>query len=398
MVSKTFCSSPFVCTRQNAYDRISPCAFGPIEVDVPAGTTQADRWMHPDLTALRNKFLNGDRPGECKRCWDEEDAGIESLRQRTNTAYGTDIADWELGPREIVIKTTNVCNLACRSCGGWDTSLYWTEGEYYTNEYNTTRIDKSGNKVAGNDFVQLRQKVYHNSDLWEPKDLHNVEKLSFFGGEPLLDKQHSKLLQKVIDAGNANVTTLFYSTNGQQIGKHYEELWSQFKRVEIFFSIDGIEKQFEYLRWPGNWEKTKTNIDWFLNLPNRYPNVDWYFQGSQCVSILNIAEYNLTAEWLEDKLGAVHFNIVDHPRHYRMTNIPDYHKAQLLKSIKHEGIKNYLQIEPSDPNELEQMIIWTKRQDLYRNQDYTTTFPETYKLIEPLWHIVSNLTELHNEV
>ena len=50
------------------------------------------------------------------------------------------------------------------------------------------------------------------------------------------------LLKKIIEADRAKETTLFYSTNGQQIGKHYEKLWSEFKRVEIFFSIDGIER------------------------------------------------------------------------------------------------------------------------------------------------------------
>ena len=124
----SYCSSPFVATRQTAYDKISPCAFGPIEVQVDHDISQKDRWNHPALADLRNKFLAGEKPTECKRCWDEEDAGIKSLRLRTNEMYGTENKGWEQGPRELVIKTTNVCNLACRTCGGWDTSLYWPEG------------------------------------------------------------------------------------------------------------------------------------------------------------------------------------------------------------------------------------------------------------------------------
>jgi len=163
--------------------------------------------------------------------------------------------------------------------------------------------------------------------------------------------------------------------------------------VEIFFSVDGIQEQFEYLRWPGNWNKTVSVIDWFLDLPNRYPKVDWYFQGSQCVSLLNIADYNLTANWLRKKLGAVHFNIVDHPSHYRMTNIPDEHKEELSEMIYDEDIKNYLNIETSNKEDLIKMIVWTKRQDLYRKQNYKTTFPNTFKFIEPLWHKVDDLND-----
>ena len=307
---------------------------------------------------------------------------------RTNAQYGTNPEGWEGGPREIVIKTSNVCNLACRTCAGWDTSYYWPEGKYYTETYATTRVH-NGVRKPGNDFVQVRDKQYHRADLWKIEDLQNVEKLSFFGGEPLLDKQHSILLQRIVDADRAKDTTLFYSTNGQQIGSHYEHLWAQFKRVEIFFSIDGVGSAFEYLRWPGNWEKTQRNIDWFVDLPNRYPSVDWYFQGSQCVSLINIADYQTGADWIEQRLGAVHFNIVDHPRHYRMTNIPDRYKQELANTIKHQQIANYLTIESANINELKRMIIWIKRQDLYRKQDYAKTFPNTYDLLAEHWHTVT---------
>ena len=383
LVSKHYCSSPFISTRQTAWDKISPCAFGPIEIQVDYNMSQKDRWNHPALQNLRKKFLAGQKPIECKRCWDEEDAGVESLRLRTNTQYGTNHPNWTHGPKELVIKTTNVCNLACRTCGGWDTSLYWPEGEYYEKTYNAIE----------NDFVQQRDKVYHNIDSWQLDDLVNVEKLSFFGGEPLLDKKHSALLKKLIDADRAKETTLFYSTNGQQIGKHYEKLWSQFKRVEIFFSIDGIEEQFTYLRWPGDWNKTVKNIDWFLDLPKRYPNVDWYFQGTQCVSLINIADYQKTSNWLRSKLNTVHFNIVDHPNHYRMTNLPDFLKSKIVDTIEDEDIKNYLTTETANLKDLERMIVWTKRQDIYRKQDYSKAFPNTYKLLEPYWGMVNNLHE-----
>tara|TARA_B100001057_G_scaffold273270_1_gene273608 strand:+ start:2681 stop:3859 length:1179 start_codon:yes stop_codon:yes gene_type:complete len=381
--SKHFCSSPFVSTRQTAWDKISPCAFGPIEVQVDSDTSQKDRWNHPALNSLRDKFIKGKRPRECKRCWDEEDAGIYSLRLRTNDQYGTHNIGWEKGPRELVIKTTNVCNLACRTCGGWDTSLYWPEGKHYKEVYG----------AKNNDFIQTRNKAYHNSNSYQLEDLVNVEKISFFGGEPLLDKTHAVLLKKLIEADRAKHTTLFYSTNGQQIAKHYEKLWSQFKRIELFFSIDGIEEQFTYLRWPGDWNKTVKNIDWFLDLPNRYPKVDWFYQGSQCVSLINIADYQKTANWLRNKFKSVHFNIVDHPNHYRMTNLPDFLKSKIVDTIEDEDIRNYLTIETANLEDLERMIVWTKRQDIFRNQNYSKAFPNTYKLLEPYWGMVNNLHE-----
>lgn len=381
-MNKNFCLNPFICTRQNAYDRISPCAFGPVEIQTQPGDSQTQRWNHPTMQTLRDKFTAGIRPSECKRCWDEEDAGGKSLRLRTFDYHPTAYQDlvetglWKNGPTEIVIKTSNVCNLACRSCAGWDSSYYWPEGKYYQQQYGS--ID--------NDFIQLRPKMYHLASNWNNDDLKNITKISFFGGEPLLDREHPEILQRIVDSGRADRVTLFYSTNCQQTtGKRLLGLWSHFKRVEVFFSIDGMGPQFEYLRWPGRWSRTQRVIEWFLALPDRYPEVDWYFQGSQCVSLFNVASYWHTADWLRKTLGGVYFNIVDHPNYLRMTALPESAKLQIAQSIPDPQIKQYLFIEQSNPEYLREFVIWCKRQDQYRGQDFTKTFPETHAMIHDTW-------------
>jgi hypothetical protein len=387
-MQENFCLNPFICTRQNAYNRISPCAFGPVEVQVEATDNQQARWQHPAIQELRQKFSQGDRPVECKRCWDEEAAAGQSLRLRTFDYHPTAYQDlietglWKQGPKEIVIKTSNVCNLACRSCAGWDTSFYWPEGQHYADTYNTQ--DPKWGKY--NHFMQSRPKMYHPAESWTDQDLANVEKINFFGGEPLLDREHPAMLQRLVDSGRSKQVTLFYSTNCQQsAGRKLIELWKQFKRIEIFFSVDGMGEQFEYLRWPGKWSRTQRVIDWFLALPQSFPNVDWYFRGSQCVSLFNIASYWQTAEWLRNKLGGVYFNIVDHPNYLRMTALPDAAKQQISKQIPDDHIRQYLFIEPSNPEHLRQFVIWCKRQDLYRKQDFVKTFPETHALIADVW-------------
>jgi len=381
-MQKNFCLNPFICTRQNAYNRISPCAFGPVEIQTQPQDTQTQRWHHPTMQALRDKFTAGKRPVECKRCWDEEEAGGQSLRLRTFDYHPTAYQDlvetglWKNGPTEIVIKTSNVCNLACRSCAGWDSSYYWPEGQHYQEQYSALK----------NNFIQVRPKMYHLASNWSDNDLKNVVKLNFFGGEPLLDKEHPEILQQIINSGRADQVTLFYSTNCQQTpGKRLLELWTQFRRVEVFFSVDGMGAQFEYLRWPGKWARTQRVIEWFLTLPTRYPEVDWYFQGSQCVSLFNVASYWHTADWLRKTLGGVYFNIVDHPNYLRMTALPEPAKLQIAESIPDPQIKQYLFIEQSDPEYLKQFVIWCKRQDQYRGQDFTETFPETHALIADVW-------------
>ena len=130
-MSKFYCSSPFVATRQTAYDKISPCAFGPIEVQGDHDMSQKDRWNHPALADLRNKFLAGEKPTECKRCWDEEDAGINSKRISFAEHFSGDdtIPDTlftdpvtEKNIQYVDLKLGNVCNLKCRICNSMSSS------------------------------------------------------------------------------------------------------------------------------------------------------------------------------------------------------------------------------------------------------------------------------------
>ena len=76
-----------------------------------------------------------------------------------------------------------------------------------------------------------------------------------------------------------------------------------------------------------------------------------------------------------------------------MTNLPDFFKHKIVDTIEDEDIKNYLMIETANLKDLERFIVWTKRQDIFRNQDYSKAFPNTYKLLEPYWGMVNNLHE-----
>jgi MoaA/NifB/PqqE/SkfB family radical SAM enzyme len=138
-----FCIAPFQSVRQNAYGRNSPCAFG--AGDWHHGElTPEQRWNSAELNQLRQEFIAGNRPVACQRCWDEEDAGKQSLRQRQYEYFPTDYelfiksGLWMQGPKTAVFKISNVCNLACRSCAGWDSNSFAPEGKHYQAQYQTT--------------------------------------------------------------------------------------------------------------------------------------------------------------------------------------------------------------------------------------------------------------------
>ena len=106
--SEYFCIAPFQSTRQNAHGRVSPCAFGAGEWR-HGHLTPAERWVSPELNALRQEFIDGKKPTACQRCWAEEDAGKESLRQRQLKYFPNDYQNfvrsqkWHNGPKTAVL-------------------------------------------------------------------------------------------------------------------------------------------------------------------------------------------------------------------------------------------------------------------------------------------------------
>ena len=388
-----FCIAPFQSTRQNAYGRTSPCAFGAGEWRL-GDLSPAERWNSTELNQLRQEFLDGKKPSACFRCWDEEAAGKTSLRQRQYEYFPDDYSNfiktgqWQHGPKTAVFKTSNVCNLACRSCGGWDTNFYRSEGEHYAQEYDTR--NKAGE--LHNRFIPLLP-VKHTAFLPFKDISDNLEKVDFFGGEPFLNVTHLELLEHLASTGKSKDITLFYSTNCTNAPTpRLKAAWNNFKRVEISVSIDGTHEKFEYMRWPGKWPTAKSVLDEILQLNNELA-CDVYVMAGLTVSILNVLDVDNIYAWLTTHVGDIYINMVNFPDYLALHNLPEYAKIAIANQITNHEALGYMQSQPNNKLAWKQFIIWMKRQDAYRNQHLADVYPELYALIKQDWDSITDLSE-----
>ena len=391
-IPANFCIAPFHSTRQNAFGRNSPCAFGAGEWE-HGDLTPTERWHSKELYDLRKEFIDGKKPDVCHRCWSEESAGKRSLRQR-QLDYYPGVYDqfiksrrWENGPITAVFKTSNVCNLACRSCAGWDSNTYTKEGLYYAEEYQTKSLD--GSKLHNRFISRFPPKHTNFMDFIPIMD--NIEKIDFFGGEPLLNITQLDLLTHLVDTGLSKNITLFYSTNcTNRPTERLLSLWSKFKRLELSLSIDGQRKQFEYLRWPGKWEDAESIVQQHLNLKDRL-DCEVYVIGAPTISAMNVYYADNLLTWHKQTIGDYYVNMVNSPSYLAINNLPGTVKADLLDHVNDEDVRGYLTMAQQDANLFRQFSIWMGRQDAYRNQSFADTFPEYFELVMPHW--TDDLTE-----
>ena len=109
-------------------------------------------------------------------------------------------------------------------------------------------------------------------------------------------KNHFKILEHCVEKGYAKNIDIHYNTNGTQLPqKEIFDLWKNFKRVEIAFSIDDVGQPFEYQRHPAKWREVNSNLVQFKE--NQTNNIE--FQICSTISIFNIFNLAKIALWVK---------------------------------------------------------------------------------------------------
>ena len=384
-IPSNFCIAPFISTRPDVRHQNSPCAYGALDIKQPQLDAKK-KWHSQELNNLRQQFINNEQPEACNRCWFEEAAGKNSLRQRLlqyqPNAYQDLIITgrWHDGPLSITFKSSNVCNLACRSCGAHDSNQFDKEGATYLKEYNNR-----GQYIAIN-------KPEHVNMIDYVTICDNLRHLEFFGGEPLLNITQFELLEHLVESGRSKDITLYYNTNATNTPtERLQQAWKEFKSIEISCSIDGIKDKFEYLRWPGKWSTLESTVD---NLQNMNLGIPTRIVGNMTTSITNVCDTTEIYEWQKERFGEYPYNsMVDMPSYMSIKNIPDEYKNQISSHLSMSEVRQYLDIDVQYPNAFREWIKWMKRMDKYREQNFKTTFPKLYDIIKKDWDSVTDLVD-----
>ena len=352
---KTWCASPFY---QKSLRRKSdfPCCW----------LTNIDAEYSHDK--LRNDFDNEVKSKYCSTCWISESKGVPSKRQQDNkllSQYSNKsledlYAERHNGIlRSLQVTTSNLCNLACKSCGPHDSTRWYTEWNDNHNEQFSGTLEVDMSKIKDTDLMHL-------------------DNLEILGGEPFIDTNHYSLLERMIQMGKTDVS-LIYTTNIQQLPMpRLMELLIKFKKVKISLSIDGIGPVFEYMRWPGKWTKTLDTIKRLKLVPN--------FQLSvySTISNMNVFYFDQVIEWNLKHWSMTDwtYQIIQDPEELAPNILPDDFKLIIAEKFTKSKYSKFLQPLlntvniPCDPTLLRRFKDKMKTQDKFRKIDANDFVPE----------------------
>lgn len=278
---------------------------------------------------VRLQMINGIEPDSCKRCYDDERAGLRSKRIEENERYfsseliektssdGTIVPEFEF----IELRLGNVCNLRCRTCNP-ASSTKWNR-DHKMLENKLSFVTKYGDVEKGT--------WYESDTFWDDLLTHssNVKRIYINGGEPTLIKKHFMYLEKLIEHGFNNNIELWYNLNLTNVDDSLLEYWKMFKKCSISASIDDLGDRNEYIRTYSSWETTINNL-------RKLKSFSWVdLSVVQTVSLYNIENIDKFYEFIvhQEKIP-IHINWVYDPEFQQAWHLPNELKEGVIDRCK----------------------------------------------------------------
>lgn len=363
------CYHPWVGLDISPQGEFKPCC----KFSHSLGNTISDYETNPELAQLRQDFVDGKKNPGCSRCWRDEAANLPSKRTLDNTYTFKNPQQLD---QLLVLSVSfgNTCNLACRTCNSYSSSKWSATSKAVEQYFPEVKI------WGHNKFY--RRPEFFDSILSKAGDLLHID---IPGGEPFYADRdlHYSFLTKLLDH-NSGGTKLHYTTNATVLPEQrLLDIWQKFRNVDVQISIDGTEHQFEYNRWPAQWQLVLENIEFWKHQAAITPNMQ--LSISHTVSIFTVADLPKFIDWCrENSLPEPYLGLVSQPPHYSITVLPQAAKDELAIRFT-----NYPVLVPviaammakDDSNQLDNLAKYLKILDKQRNQSFAQTFPHTYQLL-----------------
>lgn len=368
---------------------------------------------------VRKTMLNGQWHPACKKCYDEESAGLRSRRifynesekdsqffekaiSKTKADGSIHFSDFPLETFDIRIG--NLCNLKCRMCGPIYSSKWYSDYQKLTS---ADHFMNSGENVRFGTKDLDNFKWHEKGFFWEEifGVASSIRHIYMIGGEPLIIKNQLSFLRRLVDEDLAQNIEIEYNSNLTVLPADIIDIWKNFKKVTVGVSLESIFHENDYIRNPSRFSEIVENIKtidahvspqlrmWItttfqiynvLSLPKM---IDWV-ESSEFQFIKKFPQSPLLH--LHPAHTPLHFNIQSLPREVKKyaqqklnskkcdleqkfvrTGYSSYQKT----AKKLESIINFMN-QKDIPEGITEFLEMTRKLDEIRGESFSTTFPE----------------------
>ena len=317
------CSLPWIGVTVLPDGRIKNCAISKLNLGNLHVAPVEEILTGPNNVMVKQDMLDGVRHPRCAACYSVEDntAGQAQHSSSSNRSwykkYGIKNVNLDLYDKAenfslkvLDLRWRNTCNFSCVYCGP-DLSSQWA----------SELKDKS---------FTIDEDVLGKNKKYIFENLQNITHVYLAGGEPLLIKENLELLN-ILKEHNLDVE-IRINTNLSVIDNEIFKKLITFKNVKWTVSVDAVGSEFEYIRYPGNWDKFHRNL---LYLKNQ--GFDINFNMVWCVlnsiSIFDCIDFLKNIGFHENSFIIQHLN---QPVELDVRVLPDGQLGRIKERIKVE--------------------------------------------------------------
>jgi len=253
------CTLPWSGVFVNPDGTVKNCAVSKTSLGNLHNNTLENILLSDINVSIKTDMLNHTQNSRCNSCYKVENLSNNSsdtISNRNwykkfgikNLSLYDDPSNFDLTVLDL--RWRNTCNLACVYCGP-DLSSKWAA------ELNDTRFT-------------INEEILEKNKKYIFDKIDNIEHVYLAGGEPLLIKENYELLTLLYEK-NPNVK-IRINTNLATVDNAIFNKLLLFKNVKWTVSVEATDGEYEYIRYPGNWNKFYTNL---INLKNQHFDINF---------------------------------------------------------------------------------------------------------------------------
>jgi MoaA/NifB/PqqE/SkfB family radical SAM enzyme len=390
--SDSFCSLPFVHQYRNTEGEICLCCDNEFTIlNKTSDESMLDVFNSVQINRLREKMLLGKRSKDCAVCYNMEDTGLYSPRQRANEWWTsrepskvldqtTDFKNKKpLMPVSLDIRFSSKCALKCRTCNPNSSSTI--AAEVNTFRENKLPIPISIDQEYFLEYTDrpkpwLAQEVPLSSDL---------KVLNIVGGEPLIEEENNNLLELVANSGadpEIRINTSFARKNNK-----LRKIIKNFSHVLFIVSLDGIGSLNDYIRHGSKFNEVLENIE--LNKEN-------LCAFNTTVSVYNVLYLAETIEYISQHYPNTYhlINLTSNHSPTELHNTPLEFRPGIIKRLEEiknkklntiieltelDNIINVLKQDNFNPDSFQKFLDFTRLIDEQRGENIVNIIPDYNK-------------------
>lgn len=301
------------------------------------------------LQPLRQRLLAGDQLPGCAPCYEMEQHGKISGRQRQLLKIGVLPDRWismatspwlpvfqdqelsnKLMPVDWQIDLGNYCNSACLFC----------------QPKSSSRLAEEWKRIGFIDQVPARTwcEDPHLLDrfLTDLVSVPNIKYLHFIGGETLITPAFGKILSHLVDRNLADTITVGFTTNLTIWDDEILELLGKFQQINVGISVECFDPLNDYLRYPSKISQVRNNAERWIKVTREN---NWLLQLRTTPTILSIPKLLSVYEfaWLH-QITVESCNFLQNPRFMNIGLLSHEHRKPIIDQFEswidsHQPIK-----------------------------------------------------------